>query len=737
MSSPHDVITWEEGWNKIHKEGILRLQSMIQGGYSEGKSFTNREYADLYSIIYKMCIQKNPHCYTPHLYEHYKQCINDYLTNTALPAIQSKQGPFMMLHELVRRWNDHNIMKKWMFDFFRYLDKFYVKRQSLKPLKEVCIERFRVLIFDNIKEKVTTALLSLIEKDRNREEVDRSLLQAAIRIYVDIGMDNTSLYSLEFEKPFIQATSDYYLREAAQWLGADSTPEYLRKAEVRFAQERRRLKDFLHPSSETKLMNTLYQAVLIQHQAEILGKENTGVKVMLETYAQQDLSRMFNLYVKVPAHLQPIADAVKHHIAEVGTALIDKVNDQKTHTIFVEELMQIHEKYLNMVVNCLGSNPLFQKAFKEAFENIVNKGTTQMSTAELLADYSNNILCKGGKRLEEKELQTTLDNIVGIFSYLTDKDIFSEFYRKLLSKRLLLQRSESIDSEKDMIGKLKLRCGAQYTSKLEGMINDMGQAVAHQKEFEDFLQASGTDLGVDFHVQTLTTGFWPTYSMDEVKIPPNLDRCLDSFSAYYNTKSSHNNRKLRWIHKLGNLTITGQFTKRKIDVVVSTLQAAILLLFNEYKELTIEAIIKHTNLEPDNVKRQLRSMVSGKFKILKKTPETGYNIKHTLSVNKNFTHAQRKIRIPNAAARTSNKERQAAVKTVQEDRRHAIEASIVRIMKARKTLEHRQLIVEVSQHLFQYFKPDPRQIKKRIEDLISREYLERDEANSSLFHYLA
>ena len=33
--------------------------------------------------------------------------------------------------------------------------------------------------------------------------------------------------------------------------------------------------------------------------------------------------------------------------------------------------------------------------------------------------------------------------------------------------------------------------------------------------------------------------------------------------------------------------------------------------------------------------------------------------------------------------------------------------------------------------------PDPRQIKKRIEDLIAREYLERDASNSTVYKYLA
>ena len=35
------------------------------------------------------------------------------------------------------------------------------------------------------------------------------------------------------------------------------------------------------------------------------------------------------------------------------------------------------------------------------------------------------------------------------------------------------------------------------------------------------------------------------------------------------------------------------------------------------------------------------------------------------------------------------------------------------------------------------FKPSPKDIKQRIESLIEREYLERDESNASLLNYLA
>ena len=37
-----------------------------------------------------------------------------------------------------------------------------------------------------------------------------------------------------------------------------------------------------------------------------------------------------------------------------------------------------------------------------------------------------------------------------------------------------------------MIGKLKMKCGAQFTAKLEGMINDMRQADEHMTLFAEY-----------------------------------------------------------------------------------------------------------------------------------------------------------------------------------------------------------------------------------------------------------
>lgn len=50
---------------------------------------------------------------------------------------------------------------------------------------------------------------------------------------------------------------------------------------------------------------------------------------------------------------------------------------------------------------------------------------------------------------------------------------------------------------------------------------------------------------------------------------------------------------------------------------------------------------------------------------------------------------------------------------------------------------HAQLVAEVTGQLLSLFQPDPKVIKKRIEDLITREYLERAPDSNNTYNYLA
>lgn len=72
---------------------------------------------------------------------------------------------------------------------------------------------------------------------------------------------------------------------------------------------------------------------------------------------------------------------------------------------------------------------------------------------------------------------------------------------------------------------------------------------------------------------------------------------------------------------------------------------------------------------------------------------------------------------------------------VLQDRQYQIDAALVRTMKARKQLSHKLLVNEVMTQL--KFNLRPLDIKRRIEGLIERDYLERDGEAQDLYNYLA
>jgi cullin 3 len=85
------------------------------------------------------------------------------------------------------------------------------------------------------------------------------------------------------------------------------------------------------------------------------------------------------------------------------------------------------------------------------------------------------------------------------------------------------------------------------------------------------------------------------------------------------------------------------------------------------------------------------------------------------------------------ASKARDKEAEDVSKKVLEERKINIDATIVRVMKSRKELDHKTLVNEVILILAARFAPKPAIIKKQIESLIAREYLERTGEGSSSY----
>ena len=83
----------------------------------------------------------------------------------------------------------------------------------------------------------------------------------------------------------------------------------------------------------------------------------------------------------------------------------------------------------------------------------------------------------------------------------------------------------------------------------------------------------------------------------------------------------------------------------------------------------------------------------------------------------------------------TKEEHDKTIETISRDRLYLIDAVLVRILKARKTILHQQLITSVMEQV--KVPVGVVDIKKRIESLMEREYMERDVKDHNKYNYLA
>ena len=76
-------------------------------------------------------------------------------------------------------------------------------------------------------------------------------------------------------------------------------------------------------------------------------------------------------------------------------------------------------------------------------------------------------------------------------------------------------------------------------------------------------------------------------------------------------------------------------------------------------------------------------------------------------------------------------------KSIEDDRKFALDAAIVRIMKARKEMTYEHLKLATIDAMKSHFVPQVDIIKKRIDVLVEAEYLERSENDRNLYKYIA
>ncbi|KAH9632708.1 hypothetical protein HF086_013080 [Spodoptera exigua] len=616
------------------------------------------------------------HKHGERLYTGLKEVVTQHLeTKVREDVLHSLHNGF--LQTLNNAWTDHQTSMVMIRDILMYMDRVYVQQNEVDNVYNLGLIIFRdqVVRYGCIRDHLRQTLLELVARERRGEVVDRLAIRNACQMLMVLGINSRAVYEEDFEKPFLHQSSEFY------------------------------------------------------------RMENSGVVHMLMHTRTLELACVYKLLSRVAEGLRTVADAVSAHLREQGRALVTDTHHNTNAITFVQNLLDLKDRFDHFLQNSFNNDKIFKHMIASDFEYFLNLNS---KSPEFLSLFIDGKLKKGEKGMSEQEIEAVLDKTMVLFRFLQEKDVFERYYKQHLAKRLLLNKSVSDDSEKNMISKLKTECGCQFTSKLEGMFKDMTVSNTIMEEFKEHVMSSGINLhGVDLSVRVLTTGFWPTQSATpKCNIPTAPRNAFEVFRSFYLAK--HSGRQLSLQPQLGSADLNATFraaasspprsppapaAPRRHIIQVSTFQMCVLLLFNKRERLTYESL----------------AMGKPTQRVLIKQPKTKeIEPSHQFYVNDAFTSKLHRVKIQTVAAKgESEPERRETRNKVDEDRKHEIEAAIVRIMKARKKMAHTLLVAEVTEQLRARFLPSPVVIKKRIEGLIEREYLARTPDDRKVYTYVA
>lgn len=483
------------------------------------------------------------------------------------------------------------------------------------------------------------------------------------------------------------------------------------KLEIHSKKEKKLSKEIIKRKDENDLL--IYSIYKVFSRRQRVDELMMKIRDLFETkeFDKENSMKLYNKSIKMKKTFDLFMDLWKNYIQDSIKSIIEL--DQKIGENLIEEYERITFICKKSFIEDVKLYCIIQEEFSKVF-TLKDKNSKDIIT---------HIILFGSELLKNDQLtDQKMDRYLSFITLCKDKDIFIEYYKLQFAKRIINLGDEDstlVYNERKMISKIKTKFGVAFVGKLEGLMKEK----IYSKDLTiEFRKESKLDIKME--TLTFNSTQFPAVSNEALVVPNEISTYLVQYEKFY--KSKHSSRKLTWFYSLGSIQLIGRWKSGEYTINLEPCYGFVLILFNSMPEISIKEIESILKMSSKRL-----NVILKKLEMRKMIQINGTKV----CLNEEFQSKNTRINFKEESVSTKQEDK-SIQKSVNLNRNFEIEACIVRIMKSKKIYSHKELVIETTKQLLPYFQVQPMDIRKRIDDLINRDFISRSEDQKDVYIYM-
>jgi len=633
---------------------------------------------DIYSKLYKFCTDDDNN--TEKMYEIYKNMLNKYCHNF--------NDENLSINNVVNFIDNYEILVKYLYFGFNYLDKHFVKHNELDDLKNELPDKILLTnIIDKNFDKIKNEIKLIINQIRisGYNHIQDLIYNTKLNKFLKIleSKDKNNNYINQINDTVLIST--YYYQSIDLDYQNNSAEFILEKLNEIWNHEKN-LHQEICPNFLKKIEKN-FKSITIKSKIDLLLNNNfSGIFSLLR-------NKNFNSLIFLIQNVNLDNDIENQISNKISSFFYESNKINIDNDLNIEKIINVVEsyKYYHQILENINID-LFIEDLESNMSELVN---SDIKYIEFIINFFDEYLKSNKTDINVIEI------IMDFIKFYNDIDYFYCLYQTKLENRLFNNQS-NYNVENKFFNKLLDKYPFRKSSKIMTLFQDIDQSKNFNYELKNLCNFSNDN----FNLKILTTTYWNInkdgYFKEVILDDSTYNNNLILANELFNLK--HSGLRKLYVNQLeGEIEI--EFGNSKIKTV--PIIASVLFCYNQVDVNTFDELIDKTKIKEDMMKKIIK-LLKDKNIIL----ELADNI---YSINCNFDSSDIILNFNNVFEK--KKEVEDAFKTVR------IEAALVKIMKHNENLNLEVLITKTKEKL-NNFNPDSEIIKKVLNELIDREYFE-------------